>query len=133
MYFSRRILTAALFALALPVAASAQTAASAAKLVTGTWKGWITTPGNQTPTDITFEVEYKADSLAITLVAGEHGKFPLNEIQVTDKKLSFFFTPGPKVTCVLDQKDTGYAGDCTDTEGNVVPLQMLPPAKDQKS
>ena len=133
MYFPRRYFSAALFALlALPVAASAQTAAPA-KLVTGTWTGKITTPGNPDPTDITFEVTYKADTLSIDLVAGEHGKFALNDIKLSDKKLTFFFTPGPKVVCELNVKEAGYAGDCKDDDGAIVPLTMLPPAKPAKT
>src|SRR5688572_1901161 len=132
MHFQRRIFTVALFALlALPVAASAQTT-TPARLAAGTWTGTITTPGNQDPTNITYEVDYKADALAIALVVGEHGTFPLNEIEVVDAKLKFSFTPGPKVSCVLDANDTGYAGSCSDDEGNVVPLTMVAPVKEAK-
>ena len=133
MHFQRRIFTAALFALlALPVGASAQTA-TPVKLAAGTWTGTIVTPGNQDPTNLTYEVEYKADTLAIAMVVGEHGTFPLNEIEVADTKLKFSFTPGPKVLCVLNANDTGYAGNCSDEEGNVVPLTMVAPAKQAKS
>jgi hypothetical protein len=133
MDFPRRILTAALFALlALPLAASAQTAAPV-KLAVGTWTGTVTPPNEPQPMNITYEVSYKADTLAITLVAGDHGSFPLNELEVTDTKISFSFTPGPKVVCALAAKDGGYAGDCTDDGGNVVPMTMTPPAKDPKS
>ena len=132
MVFPRRILAAALFALALPLAASAQSAAPA-KLAVGTWTGSVTPPNEPEPQNITFEVSYKADTLAITLVAGDHGSFPLNDIQVTDSKISFSFTPGPKVVCALETKGIGYAGDCKDDEGNIVPMSMAPPAKEQKS
>jgi hypothetical protein len=124
---------AALFALfAFPVVAFAQSAAPA-RLAVGTWTGKIVTPGNHEPTDLTYEVEYKADSLAITMVAGQEGKFTLNEIVVSDTRITFSFTPGPKVKCVLNSKTTGYAGECVDDDGNVVPLTMVPPAREPKS
>jgi hypothetical protein len=133
MNSQRRILTAALFALlALPLAASAQSAAPV-KLAVGIWTGTVTPPNEPVPMGITFDVSYKADTLAITLAAGEHGSFVLNDLVVTDAKSSFAFTPGPKVVCALAVKDAGYAGDCTDDGGNVVPMTMTPPAKDPKS
>jgi hypothetical protein len=132
----RKIIPAAFFALvALPMAASAQTAAPA-KLTAGTWTGTIITPGNNDPTDLSYVVEYKADALAITLVAGangEHGRFPLNDIKVSTSEITFSFTPGPKVLCDLKSKDAGYEGNCKDDDGNVVPLTMLPPAKKPNS
>jgi hypothetical protein len=128
MHFQHRTFTAALFALlALPLAASAQTA-TPARLASGTWTGMITTPGNQEPTSITFEVGYKADTLAIALVVGEHGTFPLSDIELSEKTLKFSFTPGPKVSCVLNSSNTGYEGNCSDDDGNVVPLTMITPA-----
>jgi hypothetical protein len=132
MLFPRRILTAALFALALPLAASAQTA-TPVKLAAGTWTGTVTPPNEPGPMNITYEVSYKADTLGITLMAGDHGTFVLNEVAVTDTKISFSFMPGPKVVCALTLKDASYAGDCTDDDGNVVPMTMTPPAKDPKS
>jgi hypothetical protein len=132
MHLQRRIFTTALFGLlALPVVASAQ-AAPQAKLAPGIWTGTIITPGNQDATNITYSVEYKADTLAITLGVGEHGTFALNEIEVSDTKLKFSFVPGPKVVCVLDSNETGYAGNCTDDEGGVAPLTMVMPAKEAK-
>lgn len=132
----RRIIPAALFALvALPLGASAQTAAPA-KLATGTWTGTITTPGNNEPTDLTYNVEYKADALAITMGVGannEHGKFPLSDIKLFNGALTFSFTPGPKVLCDLKAKDAGYEGSCKDDQGNVVPLTMMPPVKKPNS
>ena len=133
MYLAGRILMTAAFGfLALPVAASAQSAAPA-KLAVGTWTGTIITPGNQEADNITYEVEYQADTLAITLVAGDHGKFALNEIKLADSKLSFSFVPGPKVVCALNWKDTAYIGECKDDDGAIVPLTMTPPAKPAKS
>ena len=134
MLYPRRILTAAVFALALPLAASAQTApATPAKLVPGIWTGTIVTPGNTNETELTYEVEYKADALAITMVVGEHGKFPLSDIKVSSTDIAFSFTPGPKVLCSLNSKENGFAGTCKDDQGNVVPLTMLPPAKKPNS
>jgi hypothetical protein len=129
MQVTRRIFAAALFALVLPVTASAQSA-PAAKLATGTWSGSIRTPGNPEPTYLTYEVEYKADTLAITMVVPEEGKFPLEEINFADQKLAFSFVAGPKVSCVLAPRDTGFDGNCTDEEGNNAPITMRPPAQE---
>jgi hypothetical protein len=127
--YSGRILTAALFALlALPLNSSAQSAAPV-KLAAGTWTGTVITPGNQDPTNVTFEVGYKGDTLQVALVVGEHGTFDLKELEVTETKISFSFTPGPKVVCVLKPQESGYAGECLDDQGGVAPLTMVPPAK----
>lgn len=129
MQSPRRIITAALFALLmLPLAASAQSAAP--KLTAGTWTGAILTPGNDVPTDLTYEVEYNADALAITMVINDEIHFALNEIDVTDEKLSFTFTAEErKALCVLSLKKNGYEGVCNVEDGSVVPLTMSPPAK----
>jgi hypothetical protein len=132
MHFARRILLTAVFGLALPLAASAQSTTAPARLAVGTWTG-VVIPPNQEAVNVTYEVAYTADTLAIMLVAGDHGRFALNEIVVGETKLNFSFTPGPKVVCALSLKDTGYAGECTDDDGNVVPMTMVPPAKEAKS
>lgn len=129
MAFPRRILVLALFGLiAIPAAAAAQDAAPV-KLVAGTWTGTVIPPDGAT--DVTYEVSYSGDTLNIVLVAGQHGRFPLHELAVTATKISFSFTPGPRVVCALTADDKGaYSGDCTDDGGLVVPMTMVPPSKD---
>ena len=132
MSFLHRITMAALVALlTLPAVSFAQTTAPA-KLVSGTWTGAITTPGNPTPTDIEYEVVYKEDALAITLVVAGRERFPLEDIEVSDGKISFSFRPGPHVVCVLKHGEAAYAGECTDGEGGVAPLTMVPPVAEPK-
>ena len=131
MSFPRRILAIALFAIALPMTATAQDAPPA-KLVTGTWTGVVTPPDGSV--EVTYEVSYKGDTLTIVLTAGGHGIFTLNDVEHTATKLSFTFTPGPTVVCALKPNaEGGYAGDCTDDGGLAVPMTMVPPAKDAKA
>src|SRR5688572_24196418 len=81
MSFRSRILTAAFFALiSLPMSAAAQDAAPA-KLVTGTWTGIVMPPDGTL--EVTYDVSYTGDTLAIVLNAGNHGKFTLNELEHT--------------------------------------------------
>lgn len=132
MSFPRSILAIALFAIAtVPMTATAQDAPPA-KLVTGTWTGVVTPPDGAV--EVTYDVSYKGDTLAIVMTAGPHGKFPLNDVEHTAAKLSFTFTPGPTVVCALKPNAAGgYAGDCTDDGGLAVPMTMIPPAKDGKA
>lgn len=110
-----------LILLALPVTLSAQ------KLQAGTWPGTVTPPGEGI-VNVTFDVKTTGDSIAITLKAGEHGEFVLNEIKVTDEQLTFSFAPGPVVNCTLDKKEDGsYAGTCKDSEGGDATMTMIPP------
>lgn len=129
MTFPRRILVLALFGLiAIPAAAAAQDAPPV-KLAAGTWTGTVIPPDGAM--DVTYEVAYSGDTLNVVLVAGQHGKFALQELAVTATKISFSFTPGPRVVCALTVNEKGaYSGDCTDDGGLVVPMTMVPPAKD---
>lgn len=118
-----RLYTAALAAvLALPALGAAQA------LESGTWTGTATPPDGEVA--ITFDVKVSGDSIAITLNAGEHGSFKLEEVKLVDKKLSFWFVPGPKVVCELNRREDGaFAGNCLDSEGMQVPMTMIPPKK----
>lgn len=130
MSFTSRAFAIAFFVIAAsPLAAHAQDAGPA-RLAAGIWTGTVAPP-NEGSVDVAFDVSYKGDTLGIVLVAGEHGQFTLNELEFTGTKLSFSFTPGPVVICVLTPAETGgYAGECTDDGGTVVPMTMVPPAKE---
>jgi hypothetical protein len=133
MSFQRKILAVCFFALmAVPAGAMAQDAAPV-KLTTGTWTGIVIPPDGVQ--EVTYDVTYSGDTLGIVLGAGQHGKFTLNELELTATKLSFSFTPGgTRVVCVLTLNDQGaYGGQCTDDGGLSVPMTMVPPAKDAKA
>ena len=116
---------------ALTLLALIPLAASAQKLEPGKWTGTVTPPGEGV-VNVTFDVAMKGDTLAITLNAAEHGSFPLQEVKLAAGKLTFFFTPGPRVDCALERKEDGsFAGKCGDNSGGgeTAEMIMLPPKK----
>jgi hypothetical protein len=124
---SRVLAAATAILLALPLAASAQTTAGAPTLVSGKWTGTVTPPDGQL-VEVMFDVATLNDTLQITIDAGQHGQFKAEEIKLDSASLSFSFTPGPRVVCVLAKKADGtYGGDCTDDGGTPVPMTMVPP------
>jgi hypothetical protein len=147
MKTSTRLLSAAIFALALPVAAAAQTptpapatpaapasptaAASPVKLEVGKWTGSVTPPGNDAM-DIEFAVAAAGDTMKIDMTILAMGEaIPLSDVKVEATKVSFGFNvQGTAVTCSLAKKDDGsYAGECGDGGGNSAPMTMIPPKK----
>ncbi|MGH7468632.1 MAG: hypothetical protein ACRENP_11785 [Longimicrobiales bacterium] len=111
----------------LVVAALPQTVA-AQKLEAGTWTGTIAPPGN-TPSPATFEVRVRGDTTSITIKT-QFGDLPFTDIKVLADRLTFTFTPGTPVNCVLMLRpDKSYAGNCTDGDGENGQLVMIPPAK----
>ena len=119
-----RLLAAALSALLLvPAWAAAQS------LQPGKWTGTAAPPDGEVA--ITFDVKVSGDTIAITLDAGEHGSFKLEDVKLVEKKLTFWFIPGPKVACELNRRDDqSFAGNCTADDGEVVPMTMIPPKKE---
>jgi hypothetical protein len=116
---------AAALMLSLPAVASAQNAAPV--LQVGKWTGTVTPP-NAEVTPVTFDVKSSNDTISIQINAGEHGTFAASDIALAGTKLTFSFTPGPKVMCVLNKKDDGsFAGECTDPDGGAAQMTMLPP------
>ncbi len=114
--------TAALLVL-LPLAASAQE-----KIEAGKWTGTVTPPGEAT-VNVTYDVTVKGDTIGITLNAGEHGSFVVEEVKLVDGKLTFSFTPGPRIACTLNKKPDGsFAGQCTDGQ-QPADMVMMPPKK----
>ena len=129
----KAVLAIAAISVALPAMASAQTtpAPAAAKLDVGKGTGTVTTPDGQT-VDVSYDVTMKSDTTLLTINAGQFGSFPAGDLKVEPAKLSFSFTPGPHVVCVLNKKDDGtFAGNCTD-DGGGAPAQMtmVPPKKE---
>lgn len=116
-------------ALGATSARAQQPATAAPKLEVGQWTGQVTSPNGQI-TDVTYDVTMKNDTLAITINAGQFGVFPAETIKLEADKLSFGFTPGPRVACVLTKNAEGaYAGTCTDDGGGVAQMTMVPPKK----
>lgn len=127
-------MTAALVAAALllPAAAAAQEA-KPYKLEAGVWTG-VVIPPNEDPVNVTYEVSYSNDTVSVMLNADMHGQFKLTEIQAASQKITFYFTPGPRLLCVLNAVETGgFAGQCTDEGGMPASITMLPPKKETKS
>src|SRR5262245_25271077 len=105
-----------------PVAASGQ------KIQVGQWTGTVTPPGEAT-LNVTYDVSMKGDTILIKFNAAEHGSFDLEEVKLADGKLTFHFTPGPRIDCTLNKKDDGsFAGQCTDGS-QPADMVMLPPKK----
>jgi hypothetical protein len=120
--------TTSLFAAALAALLTLPALGAAQALESGIWTGTASAPDGEVA--ITFDVKVSGDTIAITLNAGEHGSFKLEEVKLVEKKLSFWFTPGPKVVCELNRRDDGaFAGNCTDDGGTLVPMTMIPPKK----
>lgn len=114
--------------LAFSSSASAQ-GATAVKLETGAWTGQVTPPDGQTVTVI-YDVAYAGDTLKIAIRAGDHGTFSTSDVKLDADKLSFRFRPGIEVVCVLDKKDTSYAGVCTGEDGSTATMDLSPPKKE---
>lgn len=111
--------------LVLPAAASAQTAQPV--MPVGLWTGTVTPPMAET-TPVTFDVKSSNDTITIDIDAGDHGKFPASDVVFSGTRLTFAFTPGPTVQCVLNKKDDGsFAGECTEGDGNAAQITMVPP------
>src|SRR5687768_11188379 len=101
--------------LVLPAAASAQSAKPV--LPVGKWTGSVTPPMGETA-PITVDVKSSNDTITLHIDAGDHGSFPVSNVVFDGTKLTFSFTPGPVVQCVLNKKDDGsYAGECTEGSG----------------
>jgi hypothetical protein len=124
-----------MFALALPIALSAQTptpaAPAAEKLEVGTWTGTVTPPNGQALA-LTFAVTAPNDSVKIDLTIADMGMtFPLTAIKLEGRKLGFEFMAGDEaIKCALEKKDDGtFAGSCADGSGQGGPMTMVPPKK----
>jgi len=122
--FKLKLVTLALAALVgVPAAVAAQS------IEAGKWTGTVLPPDGQT-TEVTYDVTVKGDTIGITVSAGEHGTFTFNEVKLADNKLTFSFQPGVLVKCALARRaDGAFEGQCTDAEGGVAQMLMVPPKK----
>lgn len=139
MKTNTRLLAAAVFALALPMTASAQTPtpaapaapASAVKLEVGKWTGTVAPP-SMDALELEFAVKMDGDTMKIDLTIVAMGMtMPLTGIKMEGPKLEFGFLAGDSdVKCTLTKKDDGsYAGPCADAGGQGGPMTMIPPKK----
>ncbi|HEX6559717.1 MAG TPA: hypothetical protein VF021_09655 [Longimicrobiales bacterium] len=126
---NKAVLAAIVLALT-PMAAGAQQTTEPA-LETGTWTGVVTPPDGEI-VNVTYDVAVRNDgALAIVINAGQHGTFAASDIKTDAAKLSFAFTPGPRVVCMLARKnDKSYEGDCSDDNGAPAHMTMVPPRKE---
>ena len=104
--------------------------AQAQKLEPGKWTGRVIPPGEETPTEVTYDVTLRGDTIGIAVNAGEHGTFVFNEVKLNDGTLSFWFTPGPRVECTLTRREDGvFQGPCREEDGDTATMVMIPPKK----
>ena len=103
---------------------------AAQQMPVGKWTGTVTPP-NESAVEVTYDVAMKGDTIAITIVAGEHGSFAVNEVRLNERALTFWFTPGPRVDCSLARRDDGaYEGTCTEAgSAETAHILMVPPKK----
>jgi hypothetical protein len=130
-YLKLAVALVAVLASAAPAAAQQATP----RLQVGTWTGQVTPPDEVT-VDVTYDVSYDADTLRLTVNAGEHGSFAAIAPKLEDGKISFGLQVGAELMCVLDEKEIGYAGLCTEAGGDLNSagvMTMLPPAQPEKS
>ena len=120
---------ALLLSAALPLVAFAP--AEAQKLEAGKWTGTVAPPG-QSAVPVSYDVTMKADTIAITVNAGEHGTFAFSDVKLSDKTLTFWFTPGPRVECTLTRREDGaFEGPCRESgSGETASMVMVPPKKE---
>ena len=121
---------AAVALLTFSSAASAQQTAGP-KLEVGAWTGQVTPPDGGT-VNVVYDVTYAGDTLKITIKAAEHGTFETTDVKLEADKLSFKFSPGVTVSCVLNKKEAAYVGSCTDDGGGVATMDLSPPKKENK-
>jgi len=97
-----------------------------AQMKAGAWTGTVTPPDNPA-VDATFDVRVSGDSTHITIKV-EFGDFPAHDVKVLDDRVTFTFEPGVPVNCVLMLQENGnYSGDCTDPNGEIGVIVMVPP------
>ena len=92
----------------------------------GTWEGTTVLPdGSSVPTD--FIVAIENGELAITYHSVQ-GPVPLADISLDGDTLSYTFSPGVLVRCVVQRQDDGsYTGECKTGNGETGRHTMTPP------
>ena len=93
----------------------------------GTWEGTTVLPdGSSAPTN--FDVTTENGELAITYHSVQ-GPMPLTDISLEGDTLSYTFSPGVLVRCVVQRQDDGsYTGECKTGNGETGRHTMKPPA-----
>jgi hypothetical protein len=113
----------------LPLLAVAPAAAQ--RLEPGRWTGKVTSPGETTPLEVTYDVSHKGDTTAVSLNAGENGSFPFSDVKLSGATLTFWFMPGTRVECTLTGRPDGvFFGNCLDAQGGLGSMVMIPPKKE---
>ena len=116
----------------LAFSASANAQQAAPQLEAGRWTG-VVTPPDGNAVDVTYDVAYDADKLLITVNAGEHGSFKAIEPKFEAGKITFGLQVGSDLHCVLNAKEEGFGGLCTEAGGDISSagtMTMLPPKKE---
>ena len=102
---------------------------AAQKLEPGKWTGTVAPPDGSV-NDVTYDVALRGDTIAISVNAGQHGVHRFNDVKLDNNRLTFWFEPGPRVECTLQRRDDGaFQGSCTDPQGGIAQMLMLPPKK----
>jgi hypothetical protein len=104
----------------------------AQKLEAGTWTGTSTDPMGQTQ-NVTYTVSTTGDTLRISIGIPDGPTLAFSDVHFEQGKLMFWvgMDESRRITCALDPADGGgYAGECSDTEGQHGQLTMVPPKKD---
>ena len=93
----------------------------------GTWEGTTVLPdGSSVQTD--FDVTVENGELAITYHSVQ-GPLPLTDISLEGETLSYTFSAGVLVRCVVQrQEDGSYTGECKTGNGETGRHTMTPPA-----
>lgn len=119
--------TVPLGALALLVMAAA-TPVHAQQLESGAWTGAMSPPGAGSVA-VNYTVAEVDGALSISLsVMGE--SVPFSDVSLDGDELTFWWEPGPRVSCTLIRQDDGsFEGQCTDgSVGGEGTMAMRPPS-----
>lgn len=107
--------------------------AGAQQVAPGQWTGKVSPPNDETR-EITIDVVAAGDSVTATLRLPSIPEIPPTVVSGmklnAEKRLAFGFTvpSGTSVQCTLaPQPDATYAGTCTDSSGDTVPMTLTPP------
>jgi len=110
------------------IVGAANLALQAQTLQEGTWEGTTVLPdGSSVQTN--FDVTIENGELAITYHSVQ-GPVPLTDISLDGDTLSYTFSAGVAVRCVVQrQEDGGYTGECKTGNGETGRHTMTPPPK----
>ena len=100
----------------------------------GAWTGTAVGPDGQ-PFDLVFNVSETEGALAILLDVAGQGTFPVDNINLQGKELTYTIaTGGAVLSCSLMAQDDGrYEGECVDLQGAPGQVTMIPPASSART